>query len=60
MWPQTVEGRRARITQYKDMGIFVGAMMFIYLFEDKIRGLLEIDTEELRVLTAGQRGAFPM
>jgi hypothetical protein len=60
MWPQTVEGRRARFTQYKDMGIFVGAMMFIYLFEDKIRGLLEIDTEELRVLTAGQRGAFPM
>jgi hypothetical protein len=42
------------------MGIFVGAIVFIYLFEDRIRSMLEIDTEELKVLTAGQRGGLSM
>lgn len=49
--PQTVEARKTRYTQYKDIGIFVGSIFLIYMFEDKIRNILEIDPEELRKLT---------
>lgn len=49
--PQTVEARKARFTQYKDLGIFVGSILVVYIFEDKIRNFIEIDTDELRRMT---------
>lgn len=39
LWPQTAEGRKARLSQYKDVGIFVGSIVFMYLFKDKLADL---------------------
>jgi len=51
LWPQTIESRSARITQYKDLGIFVGAVVLVWMLEDTIRGLLEINPEELQKMS---------
>lgn len=59
LWPQTTEGRAARLTQYKDIGIFLGAVALVWLLEDRIREVLEIDPDELRKLTA-QAPRYPM
>lgn len=58
LWPQTTEGRSARITQYKDVSIFLGAALLVWYFEEHIRNLLEIDTEDLRKLSM-QDGRYP-
>ena len=59
LWPQTTESRSARLTQYKDIGIFVGAILAVWLLEDRIRNMLEIDTDELRKLSMQPQG-YPM
>ena len=59
LWPKTTESRQVRITQYKDIGIFIGSIVAIWLLEDRIRDLLEIDTDELRKLSM-QQARYPM
>lgn len=50
LWPQSTEGRSARLTQFKDIGIFVGAVVLVWLLEDSLREMMEISPDELRKL----------
>lgn len=59
LWPQTAEGRKTRISQYKDVGLFVGSIAFVWIFKDKLSELLEMNPEELRRL-ADQGMMMPM
>lgn len=40
--PPTSDRRKERLSQYKDFGMFIGAVLAIAVFEDKIKSFLEI------------------
>ena len=40
--PPTTDRRKERLTQYKDFGMFIGAVLVIAAFEGKIKDFLEI------------------
>lgn len=44
-YPQVTTLRQQRMSQYKDLAIFVGAVLLVASFEDKIKSMLEIDTD---------------
>jgi len=50
--PPTSDRRKERVAQYKDIGIFIGAILVITVFEDKIKNFLEIETDDLRKMTS--------
>ncbi len=50
LWPQSTEGRSTRLTQYKDIGMFVGAIALVWIFEEQIRGALEITADDIQKL----------
>lgn len=39
-YPPTTEKRKERFSQYKDFGMFIGAVIVIMTFEDKIKSFL--------------------
>lgn len=49
--PPTVDRRKERYSQYKTFGIFLGAVAFVVVFEDKLKNFLEIETDELKKLS---------
>jgi len=50
--PPTSDKRKERISQYKNIGIFITSILIISTFEDKIKNFLEIETDDLRKMTA--------
>lgn len=54
--PPTTERRKERISQYKDFGIFLGAILVVALCEDKIKNFLEIENLDMQKMAA--QGAF--
>ena len=40
--PPTSDRRKERLSQYKDFAMFIGAVLAIAVFEDKIKNFLEI------------------
>jgi hypothetical protein len=40
--PTSTEKKKERISQYKDLTMFVGAILVIAVFENKIKSFLEI------------------
>jgi hypothetical protein len=49
--PPTSDRRKERIEQYKDLAIFIAAVATVAIFEDKIKGFLEIETDDLHKLS---------
>jgi hypothetical protein len=45
VYPPLTTMRQQRINQYKELAIFAGAVMTVAYFEDKIKSVLEIDTD---------------
>lgn len=46
--PPTVDKRNERISQYKDLAIFVGVIATVSYFQDNISKLLEVDPDAAR------------
>ena len=42
-YPKTAEGKRLKITLFKDLGIFIAATAAIVIFRDEIKRALEED-----------------
>lgn len=56
LYPPTTDRRKERLSQYKDFGMFIGAVIAIMVFEDKIKNFLEIETDDLKKMAS--QGAF--
>ena len=56
VYPPTTERRKERFSQYKDFSIFLGAVIAVAVFEDKIKSFLEIETDDLKKMAT--QGAF--
>lgn len=50
-YPPTVDRRKERFSQYKNFGVFLGSILFVVVFEDKIKNFLEIETDDLKKLS---------
>jgi hypothetical protein len=45
VYPPLTTLRQQRMSQYKDLAIFAGAVITVAYFEDKIKNILEIDAD---------------
>ena len=52
VYPPTSERRKERFAQYKDFSLFLGAIIAVAIFEDKIKNFLEIETDDIKKMTA--------
>ena len=53
LYPPTKERNKERMGQYKDLAIFAGSIIMVCIFEERIKGFLEIETDEIKKLTQG-------
>ena len=51
-YPPTQDRKKERMAQYKDLAMFLAAILIIAKFEDKIKAYLEIETDELKKLSS--------
>jgi len=54
LYPPITTQRQLRMQQYRDFSVFVGAIITVAYFEDKIRSYLEIDTDLSKMGVQGQ------
>ena len=54
LYPATKDKRKERMGQYKDLSIFLGSILAVVIFEDKIKNFLEIETDEISRISRGQ------
>lgn len=56
--PTTKKDKQKRIKQYKDVLIFLGAILIMTTFESKIEKILSVDPNEIQKMTKLQTGAM--
>ena len=49
--PPTSDRRKERLAQYRDLSFFIGSIILVSVFEEKIKNFLEIETDDIRKLT---------
>lgn len=54
LYPPITTQRQLRMQQYRDFSVFVGAIIAVAYYEDKIRSYLEIDTDLSKMGIQGQ------
>lgn len=54
LYPPITTQRQLRMQQYRDFSVFLGAIITVAYFENKIRAYLEIDTDLSKMGPQGQ------
>lgn len=47
LWPNIKEAREQRVGQYRNLAIFLGFIVIVTTFEDKIKSYLEVDSDAI-------------